>query len=115
MFNKSKLFDVSEGIAFDRNNTGFVEFGKSSAYFSPEHSQKVTYSGDDISYIEFFFSNTQTTANRVLKISINYTLGEPSSEVWEFFDSNGTSVLETRTYTYTLSSGKISTVTESIA
>jgi hypothetical protein len=114
-FNIDRLFEADDGFSVVNAGAGLVRSGKGVAFFSDAHSQKVTYTvGGDVDYIEFFYGETQITANRMLKISISYTSGDPSSETWEFYDSDGTTVLETRVYTYTVSSGSIQSVTESI-
>lgn len=114
-FDKDELFEVDYGVALFGGNAGFIRSGKGVAFFSDAHSQKVTYTGGgDVDYIEFFSGAVQSTINRMLKITIGYTSGDPSSETWEFYDSDGTTVLETRVYTYTVSSGAIQSVTESI-
>lgn len=78
----------------------------------PDGSQKITYSGTDISFVEFFETSSQITANRRAKVTITYTSGNPSSEQWLIYDTDGTTVLRTVTYTYTLTSGDITSMSE---
>lgn len=114
-FNKDRLFEADSGVGISDGTHGIIKSGKGAAFFSKAHSQKVTYTGGgDVDYVEFFSGASQVTANRMLKITVSYTSGDPSGETWEFYDSDGTTVLETRVYSYTVSSGTIQSVTESI-
>lgn len=115
-FSKNNLFETDEGVSIAGNTAGLIKSGKGTAFFSGASSQKVTYLNEngDVDFIEFFSGSSQIVGNRLLKISVGYTNNEPSSETWEFYDSNGTTVLETRVYSFGITDGSIQTVTESI-
>lgn len=72
-------------------------------YYGPTNSEKATYLGNgELDYIEFFSSATQTTGNRIAKATFTYDGSlNPTSEVLQLFDTNGTTVLKTVTFTHT--------------
>lgn len=115
MIDKDRLFEIDNGIALPHLQAGLVQFGKSAAWFSNVVSQKVTYSGDNISSIEFYVTAAQLLTDRVVKVEISYTSGNPTSEVWSLYDSDGTTILETRTVTYTYTGDNITSASEVIA
>jgi hypothetical protein len=65
-------------------------------------SQKPEYDMDDrVELITFYRSATQTTPNRHSKVEISYTGDQPDQEIWQFYASDGTTVIKTETITYT--------------
>lgn len=70
---------------------------------TPDDSQKITYSGVNITDVEFFLTASQVVANRVAKVTIAYSGINPSTETWVIYGPNGTTVLKTFTLTHTFS------------
>ncbi len=96
---------ASKGLAFENSDDYLAEkIGEVLKFTCPDASQKVTYSGDDVSYIEFFKGATQTTPNRRARVDVTYTGNDVTSEAWKIYDPNdGTTVLRTITLTHTYS------------
>ena len=68
----------------------------------PNSSSKVVYSGDNISYVEFYKGAVQTTPNRIARIDLTYSGDFVQSESLKIYSlSDGTTVLKTVTTTYT--------------
>lgn len=78
-------------------------------------SQKVTESGGQVTAIEFFRGLTQTEANRKARVDISYTDGLPTSEIWKYYEDNGTSIKRTITLTHTWVSGALDKTEESVS
>lgn len=96
----------SENIMLGSNLQAFLN-----RVYAPDISQKPTYTGDDIDYIEYFKGPTQTTPNRLAKATLSYSGDDPSSEEWEFYDeADGTTVLKTATLDYTWAGDNLSKV-----
>lgn len=114
MINKEHLFEIDDGITLPQYQSGFVAFGKSAMAFSNVKSQKITYSGSDVSSIEFYVDANQITENRCMKVEISYSAGNPTQEVWYAYDSDGITVVETRTVTYTYTNDEITSATEAV-
>jgi hypothetical protein len=57
--------------------------------------------GGDLDFLEFFNSPTQITANRIARVDMTYSGGNPATEVWKIYDSDGTTVLRTITLMHT--------------
>lgn len=68
---------------------------------SPTISQAPTYLGNgEVDYIEFFRTSSQITSNRAYRIDITYDGSlNPTSEVWKLYDTDGTTILKTVTFT----------------
>jgi len=66
-------------------------------------SNKLTYSSDLISSIDFYNSLTQINANRIITATVTYSSESITQEVWTVYRSDGTTVDRTITidYTYT--------------
>lgn len=110
---KNNLFEVEGGVSVNGNSAGIALVGKSLLQFGPDTSQKVVYNAQgDVDYIEFYESASQTTGNRKVKAVITYSGSDPVSETWSIYDSDGTTVVETRTYSYTYTLGNITNMSE---
>lgn len=58
----------------------------------------------ELDYEEFFYGPTQTTPNRRARVDMTYDGSlNPLTEVWKFYDANGTTILFTYTITHTWS------------
>lgn len=71
--------------------------------YMPNLSQKPTFSGIDLTNVEFFEGATQTEPNRRMRVDITYSSNNPTSEVWKLYDTDGTTILKTVTFTNTWS------------
>lgn len=68
----------------------------------PTVSQLPAYSGNDLSTLTFYKNSTQTTPNRIGVVTLTYSGGVPTSEVWQLYsDADGTTLLKTVTFTHT--------------
>ena len=72
-------------------------------YFGPTNSEKATYLGNgEVDFVEFFSNPSQVVANRVAKVTFTYDGNlNPTGEVLLLYDTDGTTVLKTVTFTHT--------------
>jgi hypothetical protein len=91
-----------KGIAFENSDDFRLEKFKRVILESfPLTTQLVTYLGNgDVDYVEYFNSATQINANRIAKITIGYTSGDPTSETAIIYDTDGTTTSRTITSTF---------------
>lgn len=55
-----------------------------------------------INFVEWFNGATQITSQRRARVDFTYDVNlDPATEVWKIYDTNGTTILRTVTYTYT--------------
>jgi hypothetical protein len=95
-----------KGVAFDNLDTFLMDkIGRAIVEKFPDLYHNVTYSGGDVSNIEFFNSASFITANRVARYDLTYSSGNLTSEVLRIYDTDGTTVLRTYTWAHTYSSG----------
>jgi len=96
---------AAKGLSFENLDDYLIEkIGGLVKIQIPDHSQKVIYSGDNVSALEVFNGFTQTTPNRLARVDLTYTSDKVTSEVWKIYDpADGTTVLRTLTTTYTYS------------
>lgn len=78
-------------------------------------SWDMTYSSGRPSLVTIYDSNTQVDANRVRDIAYTYTGDEPTTVVQQDYDTDGTTVLETTTYTLTWVSNELDKVTSVVS
>ena len=82
------------------------------AICAPDTSQKPTYLGNgEIDFVEYFKGAVQTTVNRIKRVDVAYTGDDPTSEVWKLYDTDGTTVLKTVTFTHTWSGNELTNTT----
>lgn len=83
-------------------------------YYGPTNSEKATYLGNgEVDFIEFFSTPTQVVANRVAKATFTYDGNlNPTSEAIQLYDTNGTTVLKTLTFTHTFIGGDYDKTTQ---
>lgn len=113
--NPTQDYLAAKGLAFENSDSYLAEkIGELLYLKSPDQSEKPTYNASgDLDYIEIFKSSTQTTGNRRAKITMAYDANKyPTSETWQIFDTNGTSVLRTVTYTYTITASQLTNAVE---
>lgn len=74
-------------------------------YYGPTNSEKATYLGNgELDYVEFFKNSTQTTGNRICKATFTYDGNlNPTSEIIQLYDTDGTTILKTLTFTHNFS------------
>jgi hypothetical protein len=73
-------------------------------------SSKPTYSGDLLTSLEFYNSLTQIDANRIAKSDFTYTNDFITSQVNTYYESDGTTVLQTETMSYTYTNDNITDI-----
>lgn len=99
---------ATKGIAFENLDTFLVDkIGRSIVEKFPDLYQNITYSGNDPTVLEFFNSSSFITANRVARFDFTYTANNLTSEVLVIYDTNGTTVLRTYTWTHTYTSNNL--------
>ncbi len=110
----SEDYVATKGIAFEGLDTHLAEkIGGVLKFTCPDASQKVTYSGVNVSNIEMFEGATQTTPNRRVRMDATYSGNDLSTEAWKIYDpADGTTVLRTITLTHTYSSGNYESTSE---
>jgi hypothetical protein len=95
-----------KGLAFENLDTFLLDkVGRSIVEKFPDLYHKVTYSAGDVSNIEFFNSASFITANRIARYDLTYTSGNLTSEILSVYDTDGTTVLRTYTWTHAYVSG----------
>lgn len=77
-------------------------------------SQKIYETSGNITAVEFFTTLSQVTGNRKARVDITYTDGNPTSEVWVYYDSDGTTIKRTITLTHTWSSSSLTKTEEAV-
>lgn len=98
------------GIAFQELDTFRIEkLGRILTELVPDYTINIHYTANhDISYLEYFNSATQITANRILRIDISYDGNFfPLTNVVTMYDNDGSSILRTITYSFTYTSGDL--------
>ncbi len=103
----SEDYLATKGIAFENLDTHLAEkIGDVLKFTCPDASQKVTYTGDNVDFIEFFKGATQTTPNRRVRMDATISGDDLTIEEWKIYDpADGTSILRTITLTHTYSGG----------
>lgn len=106
--NPTQDYLAAKGIAFENLDTFLIEkLGRSLVEFFPNLYQNITYSGNDPTVLEFFNSSTFINANRVARYDFTYTSNNLTSEVLVIYDTNGTTILRTYTWTHTYTSNNL--------
>jgi hypothetical protein len=73
----------------------------------PDDSVVPTYSAGLLTEVTFYRSSSQVAGNRKVLVSISYSSGLPVTEVWQYFEADGTTVRRTVTLTNTWVSGEL--------
>jgi hypothetical protein len=98
---------VGRGFSFENSDSYLMEkIGRLIDSKIPDWSEKPTYLvNGELDFLELFNGATQITANRLAKVQMSYDGSlNPTSEVWSIYDTNGTSVLRTVTFTHSFTS-----------
>jgi len=106
---------ATKGLAFENLDTHLAEKVGELLYLkSPDQSEKPTYNAsNDLDFVEIFRGAVQTTPNRKAKITMGYDASKfPISETWQIFDTDGSTVLRTVAYTYTIAGANITNAVE---
>ena len=102
--NPTQDYLATKGIAFENLDTFLIEkVGRSLVETFPTLYQQVTYSSGIPSNIEFFNSSSFITANRIARYNLTYTGDLLTAEVLLVYDSDGTTILKTYTWTHSYS------------
>jgi hypothetical protein len=83
--------------------------------FHSAESQNPTYTGDNITSVEFYNSATQVVGNRIMKSDLTYTSDLVTIEAWSIYDTDGITVLKTVTLTYTYVNDVVTKAETSVA
>lgn len=100
-------FRQTNGLIWDKYGNGAGEWRIVSVY--QKFQTSVTLTGDDITKVTFLRPGN----SKIAEVDINYSNDNVTSEVWKFYDSDGTSLLRTQTRSYTYNGDDISS--ESVA
>lgn len=106
-----------KGIAFN-DDINFVlgHVGRTISLKEPYTTITITYlASGEVDYTEYFNSDTQITANRIYRTDLTYNLSlDPTQSVTSIYDVDGTTVLQTITFTYAYTSGDLTSSTVTI-
>ena len=92
-------------LAFENLDTFLVDkIGRAIVELFPNLYQEAVYTGDLLTAVNFYNSSSFITANRIARYDLTYTSDNLTSEVLNIYDTNGTTVLRTYTWTHTYSS-----------
>lgn len=95
-------FVAAKGIAFENLDTFRIEkLGRMVTELHPDLYENLTYSGGNVTAVEYFNSPSFITANRIARRDNTFTSGKLTSEVLVIYDTNGTTILRTYTWTHT--------------
>lgn len=102
--NPTQDYLSAKGIAFDGLDTFLIDkIGRTLVELFPSLYQNITYSGSNPSVLEFFNSASFITANRVARYDLTYTSDNLTTESLKIYDTDGSTVLRTYTWTHTYS------------
>lgn len=110
-------FVAAKGLAFESSDSYLIQkLGRIVSGSFPHVTTKISYTGSgDVDFVEFYNSASQITANRIARVDLTYSSGDPATEAWKVYDTDGSTILETTTLTYSYSSGDINNVTVSVS
>lgn len=95
---------AAKGLAFEDTDTFLLDkIGRTIVESFPDLYQSITYSSGIPTAVDFYNSNSFINANRVARIDLTYTGDNLTSEVLRIYDTDGTTVLRTYTWTHTYS------------
>jgi hypothetical protein len=101
--NLNKAFEIENGVIVD----GVV---MSDSLFEATRSLKPTFTNDLLTAIEYYNSLTQVDANRIAKIDLTYTDEVLTTQTNTYYDTDGTTVFQTESVSYTYSSDDLTKV-----
>ncbi len=94
-----------KGISFENLDNFLVDkIGRAIVELFPSLYQEAVYTSDTLTALNFYNSSSFITANRIARYDLTYTSNNLTSEVLSIYDTNGTTVLRTYTWTHTYSS-----------
>lgn len=100
--NPTQDYLAAKGFSYENLSTFATDkIGRSIVELFPDLYQSVTYASGIPTVIEFFNSSSFITANRVARYDFTYTGDLLTTEVLKIYDTNGTTVLRTYTWTHT--------------
>jgi hypothetical protein len=103
MKNLTKAFEIDNGL-------------KSGGVILPDsvvdsiRSSKPTFTGDLLTTLEFYNALTQVNADRILKCDFTYSGDDITGQVNTYYESNGVTVHQTETITYSYTGDTITKV-----
>lgn len=103
--NPTQDYLATKGIAFEGLDTFLIDkIGRTQVELFPDTWQRVNYTGAQPTSLEFFNNSSFVNANRIARYDFTYTGPLLTTEVLVIYDTNGTTVLRTYTWTHTYSS-----------
>jgi hypothetical protein len=98
----SEDYIATKGIAFENTDTFLIDkIGRSLVELHPDLYQNITYTGVNPTVVEYFNNPSFITANRIARRDNTFTSNNLTSEVLVIYDTNGTTILRTYTWTHT--------------
>lgn len=95
-----------KGIAFENLDNFLVDkVGRTIVELFPTLYQSASYSGNDLSTLAFYNSSSFIIANRIAQYDFTYSGGSLTIEELKIYDTDGSTILRTYTWTHTYSSG----------
>jgi hypothetical protein len=104
--NPSEDYISAKGIVFSDNSNFLIDkIGRTISQLEPYTTFSINYNTNGTpNYVEYFNSDTQITINRIYRTDITYNLNlTPSTETTKIYDTDGTTILRTYTYSFTYS------------
>lgn len=97
-----------KGLTYEDLDTFRSEkLGRSLVEYFPNLYQNLTYSGNEVTTVEFFNSATFINANRLARHELSYTSNNLTSEILYIYDTDGTTILRTYTWTHTYTTNNL--------
>lgn len=92
----------AKGISFGGSDDFLHEIlGRALVEKHPALYQSITYVSNNVTSITYYNSASFITANRIAKSDMTYSSNNLTQEILTIYDTNGTSILRTYTYTHT--------------
>lgn len=109
----SQDYLATKGIAFENSDSFLIDkIGRELSAKVPTRYAVPTYLGNgEINTISYYNSATFVDANRIAKVTMAYDVNiDPTSEVWVYYDTDGTTVLRTVTFTFSNTSFEVTQI-----
>lgn len=95
-------YGAFKGISFENLDTFLIEKkGRALVELFPNLYQNITYTSFNPTVVEFFNSASFVNANRIARVDLTYSSNLPTTEALLIYDTDGTIVLRTYTWSYT--------------
>lgn len=99
-------YTATKGLAFENLDTFLIDkIGRTIVELFPSLYQNASYTGSELTALAFYNSSSFITANRIAQYDFTYSSGSLTIEELKIYDTNGSTILRTYTWTHTYSSG----------